>query len=364
MDFVGPFPESGDCDYLWVVICRLTSMVHLVPIRTTTTASELARLYVREIVRLHGLAGTIVSDRDSKFTSKFWRETHRLLGTKLLMSTSFHPQMDGASEQAICSVAQILRAMVRPDQQDWPDKIPMVEFALNSAISSSSGFAPFELNYGYTPSVNPGIVPEPHAVPGVRHFVKRALQNLADAYDAIIESRVRQTHNANRHRREGDTFAAGDLVFVSTADLSLPKGHTHKLLPKFVGPFKILDAQPSTSTYKVELPAQLQARNLHDRFHRSKIRPYHANDDALFPHWEAHMFYDYGTPDDQEWLVNEIVAHKWDTGRLSFQVHWNMGDTTWEPHEACKDLQALDDYLGLIGVQDPHDLPCKGKPRE
>src|SRR3979490_245255 len=112
MDFVGPFPESGDCDYLWVVICRLPSMVHLVPIRTTTTASELARLYIREIVRLHGLAGTIVLDRDSKFTSNFWRETHRLLGTKLLMSMSFHPQTDGASERAIRSVAQILRAMV------------------------------------------------------------------------------------------------------------------------------------------------------------------------------------------------------------------------------------------------------------
>jgi len=240
----------------------------------------------------------------------------------------------------------------------------MVEFALNSAISSSSGFAPFELNYGYTPSVNLGIVPEPRAVPSVRHFVERALQNLTDVHDAIIESQVRQTHNANRHRHEGDTFMAGNLVFVSTADLSLPKGRTHKLLPKFVSPFKILDAQPSTSTYKVELLAQLRAWNLHDQFHQSKIHPYHANDDTLFPHWEAHMFYDYSTPDDQEWLVNEIVAYKWDTGRLSFQVHWNMGDTTWEPHEARKDLQALDDYLGLIGIQDPHDLPCKGKPHE
>jgi len=112
MDFVSPFPESSDCNYLWVVICRLTSMVHLVPIRTTTTTSELARLYVCEIVRLHGLAGTIVLDRDSKFTSKFWRETHRLLGTKLLMSMSFHSQTDGALERAIHSVAQILQAMV------------------------------------------------------------------------------------------------------------------------------------------------------------------------------------------------------------------------------------------------------------
>jgi len=112
MDFVGPFPESSNCDYLWVVICRLTSMVHLVPICMTTTASELAWLYIHKIVCLHGLAGTIVSDRDSKFMSKFWHETHRLLGTKLLMSTSFHPQTDGASEQAIHSVAQILQAMV------------------------------------------------------------------------------------------------------------------------------------------------------------------------------------------------------------------------------------------------------------
>jgi len=364
MGFVGPFPESGDCDYLWVVICRLTSMVHLVPIRTTTTASELAWLYIRKIVCLHGLAGTIVSDRDSKFMSKFWHETHRLLGTKLLMSMSFHPQMDGALEQAICSVAQILWVMVQPDQQDWPDKIPMVEFALNSAISSLSGFAPFELNYRYTPSVNLGIMLEPCAIPGVRHFVECALQNLADVHNTIIESQVCQTYNANRHQHEGDTFMAGDLVFVSTADLLLPKGCVHKLLPKFVGPFKILDAQPSTSTYRVELPAQLQAQNLHNWFHQSKIHPYHANDDALFPYREAHMFYDYGTPDDQEWLVNEIVAHKWDMGHLSFQVHWNMGDTTWEPYKACKDLQALDDYLGLIGIQDPHDLPHKGKLHE
>ena len=364
MDFVGPFPESNGYDYLWVVICRLTSMVHLVPIRTTTTASELAWQYIREIVRLHGLPETIVSDRDSKFTSKFWRETHKLLGTKLLMSTSFHPQTDGASERAIRSVAQILRAMVRPDQRDWAEKTPMVEFALNSAISGSSGFAPFELTYGYRPNMNPGITPEPSSTPGVKHFVTRALRNLADAHDAIIESRVRQTHNANRHRREDDSFVVGDLVYVSTADLSLPKGRASKLLPKYVGPFKVLDAQPNTSNYKIELPTQLRARNLHDRFHRSRLRPHLANDDALFPHREAHMFYDFGTPDDQEWLVEEILAHKWDKRELSFQVHWNMGDTTWETLDTCKDLQALDAYLQLIGVEDPSDLPRRDTSRK
>ena len=188
MDFVGPFLESNGHDYLWVILCCLTSMVHLVPIRTTTTVSELVWLYVREVVRLHGLAETIVSDRDLKFTSKFWRETHKLLGTKLLMSTSFHPQTDGASEHAIRSVVQILRAIVRPDQRDWADKIPMVEFALNSAISSSSGFAPFELNYRYVPILNPGMAPESSTVPGVKHFIVCALRNLSQVHNAIIES--------------------------------------------------------------------------------------------------------------------------------------------------------------------------------
>ena len=98
MDFIGPFPKSKGFDYLWVVICRLTSMVHLVPVNTTTKASELVSLYVKEVVHLHGLPDSIISDRDSKFTLMFWRETHWVLGTKLLMSTLFHPQMDGASE--------------------------------------------------------------------------------------------------------------------------------------------------------------------------------------------------------------------------------------------------------------------------
>ena len=99
MDFVDPFPECQGHDYLWVIICRLTNLVHLVPITMRTTTTELAWFYIRDIVRLHGMPESIVSDRDSKFTSRFWRELHRSMGTKLLMSTLFHPQTDGHSER-------------------------------------------------------------------------------------------------------------------------------------------------------------------------------------------------------------------------------------------------------------------------
>jgi hypothetical protein len=128
------------------------------------------------------------------------------------MSTSFHPQTDGASECAIRSIAQIPCTLVSLDQQDWAEKIPLVEFVINSAISSSSGFAPFELNTGYIPSINLGVHPEPTSVPGVKYFVHKAIHNFIEAHDAIIESRVCQTHQANCWHAQEDTFTAGDLV--------------------------------------------------------------------------------------------------------------------------------------------------------
>jgi hypothetical protein len=193
MDFIGPFPTSKGYDYLWVIICRLTSMVHLIPVNTTVKASELALLYIKEVVRLHGLPDSIVSDRDSKFTSKFWSETHRILGTKLLMSTAFHLQTDGTTERANRSVGQILQTLIQPNKTDWVEKLPLTEFAINSNLSSSTGFAPFELNYGYMPMLISGITPFEKVKPGVKRFVNQAINNLEMAHDAIIESRVTQT---------------------------------------------------------------------------------------------------------------------------------------------------------------------------
>ena len=97
MDFMGPLPISNDHDYLLVVIDYFTSEVHLIPITTRVTAKEVAWLFLKEIVRLHGVPEPIMSDRDTKFTSRFWKELHRLLGTKLLMSTAFHLQTDGVT---------------------------------------------------------------------------------------------------------------------------------------------------------------------------------------------------------------------------------------------------------------------------
>ena len=116
MDFVGPFPESLGKNYLWVVMCRLTSQVHLVPVNMMTKTLELTYEFLNNIVHLHGLPTSIVLDRDTKFTSLFWLELHQLLSVKLKLSTAFHPQTDGQMEQMIQNVIQIPLLLSRHQQ--------------------------------------------------------------------------------------------------------------------------------------------------------------------------------------------------------------------------------------------------------
>jgi hypothetical protein len=130
MDFVGPLPESGNRDGMFdsitVIICLLTAMVHLIPSRTNYNASQLAELIFEHVYKLHGLPKNIISDRDVLFTSTFWRQLHRLIGTKLRLSSAYHPQSDGSTERANRTITQMLRQCVHPNQQDWVPKLPVI----------------------------------------------------------------------------------------------------------------------------------------------------------------------------------------------------------------------------------------------
>jgi hypothetical protein len=298
-----------------------------------------------------------VSDRDSKFTAIFWQELQRLMGTKLLMSTAFHPQTDGATERVNRSIGQILRTVVSNDQKNWAEKCPMVEFALNSNVSATTGYAPFELNGGYMPRLGQDIRADTK-FQGVKQFAQQALWNLIAAHDAIIESRVVQTHQANKRRRASIEYSRGDLVYLSTKNLSLPKGRARKLQPKYIGPYAIIDVHNKTSNVTLELPPELTKRRITPTFHSSLIRPHVANNDELFPRRDVHAHYDFGENDEPEWFVDEIIAHQWKGNNdLELQVKWTLGDVTWEPLASCKELEALDAYLELRGVKRTRDLP-------
>ena len=149
MDFVTGLPRtSKNHDSVWVVVDRLTKSAHFIPVRVTYSMDQLAELYVKEIVRLHGVPQSIVSDQDSRFTSKFWKSLQRALGTGLKFSTAFHPQTNGQSERTIQILEDMLRACAIDFQGSWDKYLPLAEFSYNNSYQSTIGMAPYEALYG------------------------------------------------------------------------------------------------------------------------------------------------------------------------------------------------------------------------
>ena len=112
----------------------------------------------------------------------------------------------------------------------------------------------------------------------------------------------------------------------------------------------------NSSNITIELPQEFKDRRINPTFRTSSVWPYIKNYDILFPKRDTKVYYDFGNNEDQEWLIEEILAHKWTNNDLEFQVKWMAGDITWEPLSSCKELEALDIYLELWGVKTPQSL--------
>ena len=149
MDFVSCFPlTQRKHDAVWVIVDKLTKSAHFLPVRLDYSMDRLAELYVSEIVRLHGIPLSIVSDRNPRFTSRFWKELQSAFSTRLNFSTAFHPQTDGQSERVIQVLEDMLRGCVLDFPGSWDSYIPLMEFAYNNSYQSSIGMAPNEALYG------------------------------------------------------------------------------------------------------------------------------------------------------------------------------------------------------------------------
>ncbi|KAF8831165.1 hypothetical protein HHX47_DHR1000004 [Lentinula edodes] len=361
LDFVGPLPESKDrngmYDMITVVIDLLTGMVHLVPSKTTYKAKQIAELVFSEIYKHHGLPKNIISDRDSYFTSTFWTHLHNLIGTKLKMSSAYHPETDGSTERANRTVTQMLRQCVAIDQKDWVIKLPAVEFAINSARSETTGFSPFFLNTGRMPRSFLWNAANKNEYPGIRAYAHKMKQAIMQAHDSILHARVKQTRDANRRRRPSP-FEEGDLAYLSTQNISFPKGYARKLVPKYIGPYKILK-DFGNSTYQMDLPNRLKQRGVHNAFHASLLRIHIPNDDRLFPGRLETQVADFGETEG-EWAIDHIVTHSGTRMNALFQIKWKSGDLTWLPYHQVDHLDALGDYFEAIGISDISELTDRG----
>ncbi|GJW21164.1 retrotransposon protein, putative, ty3-gypsy subclass [Tanacetum coccineum] len=217
MDFVTGLPRTQrKHDAIWVVVDRLTKTAHFLPIRKDFSISRLAEMFQQEIVRLHGTPSAIVSDRDPRFTSRFWKGLQNAWGTRLKFSTAFHPETDGQSERTIQTLEDMLRSCALEWTGNWDDYICLVEFAYNNSWHASIKCAPFEMLYGRKcrapicwDQVGERVLEGPE-------MIEVTNEKVAVAREKLKEAQTRQKSYADKHRRLLE-FQPGEHVFLKVS---------------------------------------------------------------------------------------------------------------------------------------------------
>ena len=309
-DFIGPFPPNTDTSgavktAIWTILSRGTGYTIMIPIKYETTAVELAAIFVERVYATTGIPETVLSDRDPKFTLEFWVEVLRLLRTKELLTTSFHPRTDGGVEGKHGIINIAMRTIVDSQQSNWLDCVPHVQFRLNCTPSATTGYTPFELCFGYVPMAFP-MTPEYglDTLESVVQFMETNGMKRRIAEDAIKLARIKQTEYENRSRGPTPLYQKGDRVLLSTKNLNVRNDNAGavKWFNKWTGPFEVVGQRDTTVELKLPPPWAI-----HPRFHVELIKPYHGNLDR-YDEPPPELVGDDGIP---MYEVAEIVNDRW-----------------------------------------------------
>ena len=284
---------------------RLTKSAHFLPIRLDYSMARLADLYVNEIVRLHGILVSIVSDRNPRFTSRLWKELQLAFGTRLNFSTAFHPQTDGQSERVIQVLEDMLRGCVLDFPGNWDRYILLMEFAYNNSYQSSIGMAPYEALYGRrcrTPmcwtEMNEHKIIGPELVKDTEEKVQIIQQRLKATCD-------RKRSYANLKRKDIE-YEVGDKVFLKVSPWKkiLHFGRNGKLSPRFIGPYEILE-RIGPVVYRLALPLELA--KLHDVFHVSMLRRYRSDPSHILPAQDIQVQEDFTFDEEPKAILDREI---------------------------------------------------------
>ncbi|TYK31664.1 pol protein [Cucumis melo var. makuwa] len=273
MDFITRLPRTlRGFTVIWVVVDRLTKLAHFIPRKSTYTASKWAQLYMSEIARLHGVPVSIVSNRDARFVSKFWKGLQATMNTRLDFSTAFHPQIDGQTEHLNQVLEDMLRACALEFPGSWDSHLHLMEFAYNKSFQTTIGIAPFEALYGKCcrSSVCWDEVGEQRLMG--HELVQSTNEAIQKIRSRMQTAQSRQKSYADVRRKDLE-FDVGDKVFLKVSPMKgvLRFERRGKLSPRFVGPFDILE-RIGPVAYRLALPPSLSA--VHDVFHVSMLRKY------------------------------------------------------------------------------------------
>lgn len=339
IDQIVALPQSRDgFDSVLTVTDHLTKYVILVPCKESDDAESLSHRLFDKVVSLFGLPVTIVSDRDPKYTSRFWKSLFRSLGTKLHVSTAYHPQTDGASERTNQTVEVMLRCVCSDYGADWAEKLPRVQFALNTSVSESTQFSPAQLLMGYQPRNVLDVFAQssqpPSDNPAAADMLEHMRSDLDLAHKRLADAKARMKAYADKSRRDV-CFEVGDEVLLSTANIDFAVAR--KLKPRFVGPFKVTKVI-SPVAYQIALPKRLE--KLHPVFHVSLLKKYIKG----FGHPATPPPPLAATSEYERFEVQAIIGHRLQRGRLQYHVLWKgypLHEATWEPEANLDQCRVL-----------------------
>ena len=274
LDWVGPLPPSAGFDSILTIVCMLTKYAYFIPCNKTMTSQDLASAFMERVVSNHGLPTKLVSDRDPRITGDFFSSFFRRLGSKLNISTAYHPQTDGQTEVIHPQLGVLLRAYAHPLNDTWAEQLPVIQLAYNSTTSSATGVTPFAANYGFEPTLPSAVIMPSFVSPAADDYLDRLrdIQSLVRSHLQVAQDRARQVYD--RHH-QSFTFAVGDRVRLSTAHLRLQGQTSKKFKDRFIGPLTVTEVI-SPVVYRLQLPETMS--RVHPVFHISKLRPW-ADDD-------------------------------------------------------------------------------------
>ena len=286
MDFVTGLPPGGSYSYnsVLVIVDRYSKRARFIPNHKDDTAMEVAMLFWNRIMADVGIPKIIISDRDPKFTSEFWRNLHDMLGTKLAFSTAYHPQTDGLAERMIKTLEEMLRRFCSFGLEfknhdgythDWVTLLPALEIAYNSSKHSSSHEIPYVLERGWIPRMPKDTLNDklPHIHPTALDF-KKMLDITHNHAKKCVDDAVEYNKTRwDKSHKEPD-FKIGDKVLLSTVNFN-NLGGNKKLKPSYVGPFTIKQLHGKNA---VEVILSDELSRKHPVFPVSLVKPYSPRD--------------------------------------------------------------------------------------
>jgi len=345
LDFVVDLPQTRRRhNAILTIQCSFTKYLRVLPCNINITAQATAKLVFDNLGSIFGLPRRLISDRDPRFTSAFWKKYCEILGTRLNMSTADHPQTDGQSEKANDTVKTMLRAFVYKRPTAWDESLPAVEHAYNTTVHATTGYTPYFLTFGkdpYTPLqlAREATIPS-LSVPAVQEDMERLKEAIDEVRDALEAAKqVSAAHN-DKTRRDG-ALDVGTHVYIA-----LSRGRK-TFDPKYDGPYEILE-KTSPVTYKLKLP---EGDRRHPIFHICKLQPYHDGHQE-FPsraEYTSHIPVTHPAEAHTVPYVEVITDHRTvttSTGSQSVEVlvrYSNDPATVWKP---LSDLQR--DYPELV----------------